>query len=630
MHWRNHVNRRSAMLAVGCWLLAAGCATVPTGQAVLSDEQVRDYAALLRMADARTLDTALVDHALASSSGAVRAEAARAVGQVGAARAGPRVAALRALLHGTDAASGAHAAYSLGLLRDTAGIPDLTRALGASHTVAREAAWALGQVGNAARGAIVDALARGHADAGTRSQLLLAAARISPVPAQAVLDCFDDEHPSVVWAAAYAISRTRTAAGLSALWALGDSLVARTPVRAGGGFSGSSLATSRGPYIDRESAPARIRAEIARMLARPVVGDSLAAAAISSLAQYVRDQHPHVRINALRSLGSYGARARSHVVAGARDADPNVRIAAAQSLAAVRDSADVPWSALWAADTGFTFQRSILEASLRFGVELPAIGAWTRDAEWRRRSAVASAAAGAPTAAQSLRIAEALLSDSDSRVRLAALGGIASDTSRITPQVRELLNVAAGDPEPTVRERAMALLSRRPVNESDRAAPVRELAWYEEVVRTIVVPTLAGEAVRVTLTTGRGPIGIEFFGTEAPLTVRNFLDLARAGTFRGTRFHRVVPNFVVQDGDPRGDGSGGPGYSIRDELNLHRYDRGVLGMALSGPDTGGSQWFITHSPQPHLDGGYTVFGRVVSGFDVLDSIVQGDMLLDVR
>ena len=177
---------------------------------------------------------------------------------------------------------------------------------------------------------------------------------------------------------------------------------------------------------------------------------------------------------------------------------------------------------------------------------------------------------------------------------------------------------------------AAALLSRRPEDESERAAPVRDLAWYEDVVRTIVEPTLGGRPIRVVLATERGRIEIAFFGADAPLTVKNFLDLARAGTYRGTRFHRVVPNFVLQDGDPRGDGSGGPGYSIRDELNRHRYDRGVLGMALSGPDTGGSQWFITHSPQPHLDGGYTVFGRVVSGFDALDRIVQGDLVIGVR
>jgi cyclophilin family peptidyl-prolyl cis-trans isomerase len=91
-----------------------------------------------------------------------------------------------------------------------------------------------------------------------------------------------------------------------------------------------------------------------------------------------------------------------------------------------------------------------------------------------------------------------------------------------------------------------------------------------------------------------------------------------------------VPNFVLQDGDPTGIGNGGPGYAIRDEMNRVRYLRGTLGMALSGPDTGGSQWFITHSPLPHLDGGYTVFGRVTTGMDVADGVVQDDPITSIE
>ena len=117
---------------------------------------------------------------------------------------------------------------------------------------------------------------------------------------------------------------------------------------------------------------------------------------------------------------------------------------------------------------------------------------------------------------------------------------------------------------------------------------------------------------------------------DAPQTVQNFITLARKGYFNGLQIHRVVPNFVIQDGDPRGDGSGGPGYSIRDELNDRPYLRGTVGMALSGPDTGGSQFFITHSPQPHLDAKYTVFGQVVNGMEVVDKIQQLDVIQRVR
>lgn len=139
-----------------------------------------------------------------------------------------------------------------------------------------------------------------------------------------------------------------------------------------------------------------------------------------------------------------------------------------------------------------------------------------------------------------------------------------------------------------------------------------------------------GSAIAV-LTTEKGVFEIELLGEDAPLTVDNFIKLANRGYFNGLTVHRVVANFVMQDGDPRGDGNGGPGWSIRCEINMVPYDRGAVGMALSGKDTGGSQWFITHSPQPHLDGGYTVFGRVRgTGMDYVDNIVRGDKILNIR
>ena len=114
------------------------------------------------------------------------------------------------------------------------------------------------------------------------------------------------------------------------------------------------------------------------------------------------------------------------------------------------------------------------------------------------------------------------------------------------------------------------------------------------------------------------------------MTAWNYATLARKGYFDHNTFMRVVPNFVVQTGDPRNDQNGGPGYSIRDEINTQKYTRGAVGMALSGPDTGGSQYFVTHSAQPHLDGGYTIFGRVTGGMsEVVDGIERGDEILSV-
>jgi cyclophilin family peptidyl-prolyl cis-trans isomerase len=140
---------------------------------------------------------------------------------------------------------------------------------------------------------------------------------------------------------------------------------------------------------------------------------------------------------------------------------------------------------------------------------------------------------------------------------------------------------------------------------------------------------LAGLHPHATIRTSRGAIEIELFPADAPGTVQNFLRLAKGGRYRGVVFHRVVPNFVVQGGDPRGDGYGGPGWTIRCEYDPLHYDRGMVGMALAGKDTGGSQFFFTHSPQPHLDGRYTIFARVTEGMDVVDVIQPGDAIRDV-
>ncbi|MBX3243628.1 MAG: peptidylprolyl isomerase [Acidobacteria bacterium] len=138
-------------------------------------------------------------------------------------------------------------------------------------------------------------------------------------------------------------------------------------------------------------------------------------------------------------------------------------------------------------------------------------------------------------------------------------------------------------------------------------------------------------SAKAVFTTQKGRFTIDLMAEDAPLTVDNFIKLANAKYFDGLDVHRVVPNFVMQDGDPLGNGSGGPGWSIRCEVNMLAYERGVVGMALSGKHTGGSQWFVTHSPQPHLDGGYTVFGKVnENDMKVVDNIVRGDKILTVR
>ncbi|WP_141620431.1 peptidylprolyl isomerase [Myxococcus sp. AB036A] len=144
--------------------------------------------------------------------------------------------------------------------------------------------------------------------------------------------------------------------------------------------------------------------------------------------------------------------------------------------------------------------------------------------------------------------------------------------------------------------------------------------------RPVAAPARAGLVLR----TDKGDITVRLDVDEAPLTSGNLHALARKGYFNGVTFHRVVPDFVAQGGDPRGDGEGGPGYSLRCEMTRRPYGRGTLGMALAGKDTGGSQFFFTHAPQPHLDGRYTAFGEVVSGMDVVDALLEGDVIREVR
>ncbi|MEA3337533.1 MAG: peptidylprolyl isomerase [Chloroflexota bacterium] len=135
----------------------------------------------------------------------------------------------------------------------------------------------------------------------------------------------------------------------------------------------------------------------------------------------------------------------------------------------------------------------------------------------------------------------------------------------------------------------------------------------------------------VTMETTKGLIEIELFPEDAPKTVNNFVFLVQEGFYDGVKFHRVIPNFVIQGGDPTGTGRGGPGYRFEDELigNPMKHGTGYLSMANAGPDTNGSQFFITHSPQPHLDGRHTVFGKVTNGMDVVNDIRQGDSMTTV-
>lgn len=674
-----------------------------SAQRAASGGDLQIYARLMATTDSRTFSRSLIDSALGSRFAPLRAAAALAVGQVGSAHGLAGAPLLRELLADHDLSVAANAAYAIGLLRDSASVRALTAALGGAPRVSREAAWALGEIGASAATSITTALATKGGDEARTIQLLLAAAKLRPVPVASVRQFLSmGDRPSVQWAATYAIARTRSPAGVRDLIALATSpsFVKASTTDKRVVSANPSGATTADAYVYPTIGRQRARAEIARGLSKAAAGDSLAEQAVAVLSRLVLDAHPHVRINAVRSLATYGPRARQAVVAATRDVDANTRIAAAQSLGTVLDSTVAAWTPLWSADTSLMYRASLLGSTIHAGAMLPQFVTWQGHPDWRYRAAAVNAAGGSVDPKLAARLGNEMIADKDGRVRAAAYGLIAGSDTLITAPTHDALVHGLTDPDFIVRATVLGSLSskanaadagsvidayarsaRDSSNDariaaiqylaaawkSDSAAfgqPLRDrlakltpstdplvrqpaagvsvfrgwsstsgtprpLSWYQNLVKTYVMPALGGRAQHATIRTVRGDIVLELFGSDAPITVDNFVTLARNGFYRGTRFHRVVPNFVAQDGDPRDDGNGGPGYAIRDEMNPRRYDRGALGMALSGPDTGGSQYFITHSPQPHLDGHYTVFGRVLRGFAALDAIVQGDPILAV-
>ena len=215
----------------------------------------------------------------------------------------------------------------------------------------------------------------------------------------------------------------------------------------------------------------------------------------------------------------------------------------------------------------------------------------------------------------------------DAQLNDAALAILDSLGKQKSAKANDAIKTALNSPDHLIRRKAVAVLKANGVGDfSARIGTVQTRNTtidYERALARI------GKRFNAVVTTTRGAFTIELLPDDAPLNVDNFIQLAQRGYFNGITIHRVVPNFVIQDGDPRGDGNGGPGYQIRCEINEVPYKRGAVGMALSGKDTGGSQWFVTHAPQPHLDGGYTVFGNVVAGMDVVDSIARGDVIRSI-
>jgi cyclophilin family peptidyl-prolyl cis-trans isomerase/HEAT repeat protein len=647
---------------------------------------VEQLAPVLAAEDARHWQPEVFRRALVAPDSVVRRIAAFAAGRIGDLRATPL---LLPLMGQPDSTVRIAAAFALGLLRDSSALEPLIQRLtglpALDTATAAEAVTAIAKIGGKRSGEFFGAVLAGRVALSqadpqpATSQILLESWRLgSHAPTDALLPFASDTNVLLRWRAVYSLGR------------LGAP-----------GAANHLIAALR-------SDDAGIRALAARALTRDYASAAqLASASVSRLlSRAVDDGDAGVRVNALRSLASYGDSTFAALIAS-RLEDPNlhVRLQAAASLGELKGS--VARDQLQRAargDGSFALRREALLGLARVD---PATfdrtaGSWRSDGDWRSRAAAAegwgrAGARGSPWFSSDadgrviaaglqawadafersdtlmIQTARRLLNHPDAAVRSVAAdivaraadpGDLPALARMYTRSLRDsfpdaslsalnailALRQRGGSAQVRV-DREFLQTSQRPdsylirdwaeTNWPEAAArwgatsPIatgRSMQDYRDIVRRLILAPDSVARPRIFIDTEqRGILEVELLGPEAPLTVANFMQLVDRRFFDGNRWHRVVPNFVVQDGDPRGDGFGSPGGAIRDEINPNRYGTvPMMGMALSGPDTGSSQWFITLGPQPHLDGTYTVFGRVQGSTAVLSRITQGDVIRTVR
>lgn len=650
----------------------------------LDRSEVRALADLLRLEDRREFDEALLSRYLAAKHPELRRRAAGAAGRIGDGRA---TTLLIQTLGDPEPEVRAEAAFALGQLGDSANhiIGALAaRALDPAEAAPLrvEAVAALGKLRTVEARITVElllerAVTAAEDDAPPPSvvaEALLASWKFRRAAGltDPLVPLSRSPDPKLRWRATYALMRLGDPATVSALLerrADTDPLVRALAMR---GLRPAVVdsADRRGPALSALSEASRDPHPHVRINALRALSSYQLAEYTGVLTEALADTDINVAIAAAEALGQNGAGAAATAlesVASTATAPLALRSAALTSLLRLDPERGLSLTENLAKGndwlTRFYLARALAAAPEQRGVAL--LTEFAHDPDPR----VAGAALGSlgelpPEETPGLRrLFIEQLGAADVGIRTAALQALARRaTSADLPALLDAYGRATHDAEMNDAARAAITalgtlaaqgipvqraffhrftrsadpIVRRDVREKLGAGdwgpiyPVvtsREFPFYEEVVRSLVVPALAGAPrPRARIHTDHGAITVELDPAAAPLTVYNFMTLANAGYFNGHRWHRVVPNFVLQDGDPRGDGSGGPGYAIRDEINRLRYLRGTVGMALDGPDTGGSQYFITYAPQPHLDGGYTIFGQVVAGLDVADRIGQDDQI----
>jgi cyclophilin family peptidyl-prolyl cis-trans isomerase/HEAT repeat protein len=638
-------------------------------------------------APAATLDLTVL---VTDPEARVRRRAATAIGRVGL-REG--VLPLTVALTDTDPDVREMAAFALGLIGDGSAAARLMTALtDGSPMVRGRAAEALGlialaeppQLDAAARKNAADAIGRMAAEY-ARSPVLAAIGpdddRWPAAPeaeafrlgiyalvrlhayeqlAATVLDA-NGQRVTTWWPVAYALGRIEDKRAQPALVA-----ALKGPGKYGVAFAARGLGVLKDPagvdpllsLIGAAGTPPEAIVSAVRAVAS--IGGTRTATALVKLAGETSDAN--VKLEAVTALGALHASDGLQIVQDfLTDPWPSMRAAALRAAAAIDPEQFVLVLSGMEPDPEWTVRAALAEAlgTLPSGVALERVRSMLHDEDRRVIPAVLSALVRlkAPDAAAVLL---GQLKEPDFVVRATAarlIGELKADGG--AEALREALTLAQADAAIDARAAIVEALAaygganagaaKELLGDKDWALRVRAIDLlaksepagdYRAAIRPVPgAPAAAYDAAQlvgppysphVFIETAKGTIEFELAVLDAPQTSHNFITLARKGFFNGLQIHRVVPNFVVQDGDPRGDGEGGPGYTIRDELNERPFVRGSVGMALSWRDTGGSQFFITHSPQPHLDARYTAFGQVVNGMDVVDRIQQGDTIQRVR
>jgi len=607
----------------------------------------------------------------------VRRRAALAIGRVGSTEG---IEPLTALLTDSEMEVRQMAAFALGLIGDGMARPALLSALKDSQPMVQgRAAEALGLIGNRMDASAVSAMVQAHVRSGVLKGVmpddlgyplspqieatrlgLYALTRLQDYDALAAAVLANGQPVSAWWPIAYALQRVgdpRAASALTALLSTPGRYTAAFAARGLGLAKATQAAPALRQIVSERRAPSGVVVQAIRALA--AMGDAAAvpvlrtivttpsadpalrleattafatlvdASALDLLLDLLSNPTPALRGAAFGALARVDRDTFLSTLAGLdADRDWTVRVAVANALATLPAERSVPRLTVMLQDSDQRVIPAVLAALA--AVKAPNAERILIDRLKTGDVVVRGAAASAlgdlkPTSAvQSLIDAyRGSAPDREYGARASALGALA----KIDPAAaRPVLVEALKDRDWPVRIRAAELLRQQNAPEQP-TRPAAAVPIGSAEFQAVVAPRYSPHAY---IETDKGAIEIELAVLDAPLTVAHFMTLARKGFFNGIAFHRIVPDFVVQGGDPRGDGEGGPGYTIRDELNQRPYLRGVVGMALDWKDTGGSQFFITHSPQPHLDARYTVFGHVVAGMDVVDRLLPWDVIRSVR